>query len=73
MKPTSLTIRLNKELERMLDKASRQSGKSRSTLAREALVRHLRLGQFESLRKKTMPFSEARGYLSDEDLFRDIS
>jgi len=73
MKATSLTIRLDKELERMLDKASRQSGKSRSTLAREALARHLRLVQFEALRKKTMPFAEARGYLSDEDLFRDIS
>ena len=73
MKTTSLTIRLEKELERMLDKASRQSGKSRSTLAREALARHLRLVQFEVLRKKTMPFAEARGYLSDEDLFREIS
>ena len=73
MKSTSITIRLDKELERLLDKASRQSGKYRSTLAREALARHLRLVQFEALRKKTMPFAEARGYLSDEDLFRDIS
>ncbi len=73
MKFTSVTIRLDKELERMLDKASRQSGKSRSTWAREVLSRHLRLMQFEALRKKTMPFAEARGYFSDEDLFRKIS
>ncbi len=73
MKSTSITIRLDKDLDRLLREACRQSGKSRSTLAREALTRHLRLVQFEALRKKTMPFAEARGYLSDEDLFRDIS
>jgi predicted transcriptional regulator len=73
MKSASLSIRLDKDLDRLLSKVSRQSGKSRSTLAREALARHLRLVQFESLRKKTMPFAEARDYLSDEDLFRDIS
>jgi predicted transcriptional regulator len=73
MKSTSVTIRLDKELERMLEKASRQSGKSRSTLAREALARYLRLMQFDAFRKKTMPFAEARGYFFDEDLFRKIS
>jgi len=73
MKSASLTIRPDKDLERMLDKARRQSGKSRSTLAREALTSHLRFVQFEALRKKTMPFAEARGYLTDEDLFRVIS
>lgn len=72
MKSTSLTIRLDKDLDRLLTKASRQSGKSRSTLARETLARHLQLVQFEALRKKTMPFAEARGYLSDEDLFSDV-
>lgn len=73
MKPVSLTIRLDKDLDRLLNQASRHSGKSRSTLAREALARYLRLVQFEALRKKTMPFAEARGYLSDEDLFHDLS
>lgn len=29
--------------------------------------------QFEALRKKVMPFAEARGYLTDEDVFSDIS
>lgn len=72
-KPATLTIQLDENSERMLNKASRQSGKSRGTLAREALARHLRIVEFKALRKKTMPFAEARGYLSDEDLFRDIS
>jgi predicted transcriptional regulator len=73
MKSSSLTIRLDKDLDQLLNKASRQSGKSRSEVAREALRRQLRLVQFEALRKKIMPFAEAKGYLTDEDVFQDVS
>jgi hypothetical protein len=57
----------------MLGKASRQSGRSRSEVAREALRRQLRVDRFEALRAKIMPFAEARGYLTDEDLVQDNS
>ncbi len=73
MKVSTLTIRLDKELNALLSRASKQSGKSKSEVAREALQRQLRLVQFESLRRKGMPFAEARGYLTDEDVFREIS
>ena len=73
MKASTLTIRLDKKLDALLSRASKQSGKSKSEVAREALERQLRLVQFESLRRKTMPFAEARGYLTDEDIFREIS
>jgi len=73
MKTSTLTIRLDEDLEKLLTKASRQTGKNRSEIAREALRRQLRVSQFEALRKKMMPFAEARGYLTDEDVFRDIS
>jgi len=73
MKTSTLTIRLDEDLDRLLTKASRQSGKNRSEVAREALRRQLRVSQFEALRKKIMPFAEARGYLTDEDVFRDVS
>jgi hypothetical protein len=33
----------------------------------------LSLLRFEKLRGQTLPFAEARGYLTDSDLFRDIS
>jgi hypothetical protein len=42
-------------------------------VAREALRRQLALESFEQLRQRVMPFAEARGYLTDEDVFRDIS
>jgi len=73
MKTSSLTIRLDKELEDMLNKISRQSGRTRSEIARDALRRQLRLANFEEIRKRMMPFAEARGYLTDEDIFSKIS
>jgi predicted transcriptional regulator len=73
MKTSSLTIRLDKDLDALLTKASQRSGKNRSVIAREALRRQLRLEQFEEIRKRVMPFAEARGYLTDEDVFSQIS
>ncbi len=73
VKTNILTIRLDKDLDKLLTKASRQSGKNRSEIAREALRRQLRISQFEALRRKIMPFAEARGYLTDEDVFAEVS
>lgn len=73
MKTMILTIRLDKELDELLSKASRRTGKNRSEIAREALRRQIRLETFEDLRRRIMPFAEARGYLVDEDIFAKIS
>lgn len=73
MKTNILTIRLDKDLDDLLTKASKLSGKNKSEIAREALRRQLRLECFEELRKRVMPFAEARGYLTDEDIFSKIS
>jgi predicted transcriptional regulator len=73
MKTTTLTIRLDEDLDKLLSTAARKSGKNRSEIAREALRRQLRISQFETLRRRIMPFAEARGYLTDEDVFRDVS
>jgi predicted transcriptional regulator len=73
MKKASLTIRLDEELQQLLDRASRKTGKNRSEIAREALRLQIRLETFEDLRRRIMPFAEARGYLADEDLFAKIS
>ena len=72
MKTATLTIRLDKELEELLSKASRRTGKNRSEIAREALRRQIRLETFEEVRKRIMPFAEARGYLTDEDVFSKL-
>ena len=73
MKTSTLTIRLDKDLDDLLNKASRRSGRNRSEVAREALRRQLRISQFKALRRKMMPFAKARGYLTDDDVFADVS
>jgi len=73
MKTASLTIRLDGSLEALLRKASRSTGRSRSEVARDALRRQLGILEFESLRRRVMPFAEARGFLTDEDVFESIS
>ena len=73
MKTSALTIRLDPDLERQLEDAARRSGQTRSEFVREALRRQIALAEFEDLRRRIMPFAEARGYLTDEDIFREVS
>jgi predicted transcriptional regulator len=73
MKTATLTIRLDSDLDDLLRTASRRSGQNRSVIARDALRRQLRLSQFEGLRRRIMPLAEARGFLTDEDVFSQVS
>ncbi len=73
MKTATLTIRLDEDLNRLLNDAAEKSGRNRSDIAREALKRQLRLSQFEAIRKRIMPLAEARGFLTDEDVFSKVS
>ncbi len=57
----------------MLARESRRLGRSRSAIARDALRRQLRLQRVEAVRERIAPFAEASGYLTDEDVFDDIS
>ena len=69
----TLTLRLDDELERDLDRLAKQTGRTRSDLARDALRRQLSLLRFERLRNMVLPFAEARGLLTDEDVFSAVS
>lgn len=68
-----LTIRLDAKLARQLASISRRLRRSRSDVVRDALRRQLALLQFEETRSRIAPFAEAAGYLTDEDVFRDVS
>jgi len=73
MKTSTITIRLDEELERELGRACTRTGRTRSDLARDALRRQLALLRFERMRKRALPLAESQGYLTDEDVFRDVS
>ncbi len=68
-----ITVRLDKGLKPALDRFCRRSGRSRSAVIRDAIRRHLRLMAFEGLRRRTMPFAEARGLMTDDDIFKLVS
>ena len=68
-----VTVRLDEELDAELRLLAELTGRPKSELIREALRRQLALFRFEDLRKTVAPLAEARGWLTDEDVFRDIS
>jgi predicted transcriptional regulator len=68
-----LTIRLDDELENLLEKVCTRSGSNRGDVVRDALRRQLAITAFDQLRSLTMPFAEAKGFLTDEDVFEAIS
>ena len=68
-----VTIRLDEKLHRELDQVCQQLGRTRSEVVRDALRRQLSLMRFERRRRRLIPYAEAAGYLTDEDVFRDVS
>lgn len=73
MNTRSLTIRLDEPLEQELERACTATGRSRGDIVRDALRRQLQLMRFERLRANTLPFGEAAGFLTDDDVFAAIS
>lgn len=72
-KSATLTIRIDPQMARLLDELGQETNRSRSEIARDALRRQLRLARFEAVRKRLMPFAEAQGILTDEDVFAIVS
>ena len=69
----TLTIRIDDELEKDLDLLAKAQHRTKSDLAREMLRKHIAVERFRELRRKALPLAEAAGYVTDEDIFRDIS
>lgn len=73
MKDATLTLRLPPELDRRLERVAKRSGRSKSEIAREALRKQLSLEVLRDVRRELVPAAEARGIVSDEDVFDLIS
>jgi hypothetical protein len=72
MKAT-ITVRLDKEVGRLLARVVKLSGRSQSDVVRDALRRQLAIDLFDGLRDRAAPFAEAQGLLTDEDVFKVVS
>ena len=73
MKSSRFTIRLDPKLSRQLAQVAKRTGRSRSEVVRDAIQRQFAVARFQELRRRIMPLAEARGYLTDEDVFREVS
>jgi predicted CopG family antitoxin len=69
----TLTIRIPDDIRQELQELSRDENKPVSDVVREALKRYLAIYRFRKLRNMVLPFAEAQGILSDEDIFSMIS
>jgi len=69
----TLTIRLPDDLRADLKKISREQDKPVSDIVRESIRRYVAVESFRALRRKVLPFAEAQGFLTDEDVFKAIS
>ena len=70
---TTLTIRIDDRLDAELRDFVARTGRRKSEFAREALKRQLALARLEEITRHVAPFAEARGWLTDEDVFRALS
>jgi predicted transcriptional regulator len=68
----TLTIRITDELKKDLNKVSLSEEKPVSDIVRESIKMYVALRRFRMIRKKILPFAEAEGILTDEDVFRKL-
>jgi metal-responsive CopG/Arc/MetJ family transcriptional regulator len=69
----NISVSLPEELEGEIDRITRAEGISRGDLVREALREYLFVRRFRALRQELMPYAEAAGVYTDEDVFRAVS
>jgi metal-responsive CopG/Arc/MetJ family transcriptional regulator len=69
----TVAVSLPAELTTRLDAVAAEEGTSRSEIVRDALRRYLAQRQLQQVRAAVLPFAEAAGVFTDEDVFRDVS
>ena len=69
----TITIRIPDEIKKDLDELSKFEHKPVSDLVRESIRRYIAIHKFRQLRNMVLPFAEAQGILTDEDVFNIIS
>ena len=69
----TLTIRIPETMRKELQAISESEKKPVSDLVRESLRKYIAVQRFRKLRNTVLPFAEAQGILTDEDVFNQLS
>jgi len=67
---TNLTVRITESLQRELERLGRRRQRRVSEVVPDSLRRYIADGNCQAVRKKTLPFAGARGFLADEHVFK---
>jgi len=67
-----MTIRLPAQLRDEVERLGRAEHKATSDVVRESLRRYVAIRKFRSVRKQILPFAEAQGLVTDEDMFKAL-
>ena len=70
---TTMTIRLPERLRDEVKRLGRAEHKAVSDIVRESRRRHVAVQRFRAARRKILPFADAQGIVTDEDVFRALS
>ena len=69
----SLNVRIPEDLQKQLFVISKREHIPLSDLVRESLRQFVAVRRFRQLRKQILPLSEAQGFLTDDDVFKQVS
>ncbi len=65
----AITIRIPQKMRKELEEFSKSVEKPLSEIVRESIKKTLTINRFRKLRNTVLPFAEAQGILTDEDVF----
>ena len=65
----TITVRLDNETSKRLKEIQDTDNKTLSEIVRDSIESYLMIQRFRNLRKKTLPYAEKAGLLTDEDIF----
>ena len=66
-------IAIEPEVYARLEEESLEEHREKSEIVNDLLRRHLLMRSIKQLRAKIEPQARAQGYLTDEDIFREVS
>lgn len=69
----SLTIRIPEDIRNDLEELSKAENIPISEIVRESIKKYITVQRFRRLRNKVLPFAEAQGLLTDDDIFKALS
>ena len=68
-----LSVSIDKDLKKRINEASKLYAISKSEVVKRALNKYLLHRELEELRSLLIPYGEKSGFLTDDDIFKEIS